>query len=81
MAIQQGIWRINAGNNASSTPTRLETARLDDENQLEELIVQDVSIINADWLLIGRQVRTSFDKRIDLVALDANGSVIGSGDF
>ena len=75
MAIQQGIWRINAGS-STSTPTRLETARLDDENQLEELIVQDVSIINADWLLIGRQVRTSFDKRIDLLALDANGSVI-----
>ncbi len=76
MAIQQGIWRINPGNNATSTPTRLETARLNDENQLEELIVQDVSIINPDWLLIGRQVRTSFDKRIDLLALDANGSVI-----
>ncbi|MAS24458.1 MAG: hypothetical protein CMI08_11255 [Oceanospirillaceae bacterium] len=76
MAIQQGIWRINADNNTVSTPTWLETARLDDENQLEELIVQDVSIINADWLLIGRQVRTSFDKRIDLLALDANGSVI-----
>lgn len=76
MAIQQGIWRINAGNSSTCTPTRLETARLDDENQLEELIAQDVSIINADWLLIGRQVRTSFDKRIDLLALDANGSVI-----
>ncbi|MBE0483360.1 MAG: DUF91 domain-containing protein [Bacterioplanes sp.] len=75
MAIQQGIWRINA-NNVTSAPLRLQTARLDDENQLEELIVQDVSIINADWLLIGRQVRTSFDKRIDLLALDANGSVI-----
>lgn len=76
MAIQQGIWRINAGNSTTSAPLRLQTARLDDENQLEELIVQDVSIINADWLLIGRQVRTSFDKRIDLLALDANGSVI-----
>ena len=76
MTIQQGIWRINIGDSTTSTPTRLETARLDDENQLEEVIVQDVSIINADWLLIGRQVRTSFDKRIDLLALDANGSVI-----
>ena len=76
MAIQQGIWRINAGNSTTSTPLRLQTARLDDENQLEELIVQDVSIINSDWLLIGRQVRTSFDKCIDLMALDANGSVI-----
>ena len=79
MAIQQGIWRINPGNGSGSgtaTPLRLSTARLDDENQLEELIVRDVAIINPDWLLIGRQVRTAYDKRIDLLALDANGTVI-----
>lgn len=77
MAIQQGIWRISTTpGQTGAKPVRLTTSRLDDENQLEELIVQDVSIINADWLLIGRQVRTSFDKRIDLLALDANGSVI-----
>jgi hypothetical protein len=74
MAIEQGIWRINTGGDLA--PRRLKAAKLDDENQLEELIVKDVSIINADWLLIGRQVRTSFDKRIDLLALDANGSVV-----
>lgn len=77
MAIQQGIWRINPAKSSEiATPQRLSTARLDDENQLEELIVRDVSILNADWLLIGRQVRTAFDKRIDLLALDANGSVV-----
>ncbi len=36
MTIQQGIWRINIGDSTTSTPTRLETARLEDENQLEE---------------------------------------------
>lgn len=78
MPIQQGIWRIHTNSAGSSTakPQRLTTRRLDDENQLEALIVQDVSIISQDWLLIGRQVRTAFDKRIDLLALDANGSVI-----
>ena len=38
--------------------------------------MQDVSILNQDWLLIGRQVRTGFDKLIDLLTVDANGSVI-----
>ncbi|WP_245977625.1 hypothetical protein [Kushneria sinocarnis] len=38
--------------------------------------MQDVSILNRDWLLIGRQVRTDFDKLIDLLALDVNGNVI-----
>ena len=74
MAIEQSIWRIDGAGHAS--PQRLATSRLDDENQLEALIVRDVSVINADWLLIGRQVRTGFDKRIDLLGLDANGSVV-----
>lgn len=77
MAIEQGIWRIIANSEGKRFASkRLDTARLDDENQLEELIVNDVSIINSGWLVIGRQVRTNFDKRIDLLALDANGSVV-----
>lgn len=70
MAIQQGIWKMG------STPQKLTTVPLDNENLLEEQVFQDMSILNPDWLLIGRQVRTAFDKKIDLLALDANGSVI-----
>lgn len=70
MAIQQGIWCIHTNSADSNTakPQRLITSRLDDENLLEKLIVHNVSIISQDWLLIGRQVRTAFDKRIDLLA-------------
>ena len=57
-------------------PQKLTTVPLDNESLLEEQVCQDISILNADWLLIGRQVRTGFDKLIDLLALDANGSVI-----
>jgi hypothetical protein len=28
--------------------------------------MQDISILNQDWLLIGRQVQMSYDKSIDL---------------
>jgi len=38
--------------------------------------MHDIAILNADWLLIGRQVRTGFDKFIDLLALDGDGKVI-----
>lgn len=70
MAIQQGIWKMG------STPQKLTTVPLDNENLPEEQVFQDMSILNPDWLLIGRQVRTAFDKKIDLLALDASGSVI-----
>ena len=59
MAIEQGIWKIG------DKPTRIKTVTLESEQQLEELIVADISILNPNWLLIGRQVRTGFDKYID----------------
>ncbi|GAA0287202.1 hypothetical protein GCM10009128_01900 [Psychrosphaera haliotis] len=70
MAIEQGIWKIG------DKPTKLKTITLESEQQLEEQIVADISILNPNWLLIGRQVRTDFDKYIDLLAIDASGSVI-----
>lgn len=70
MAIEQGIWKLG------DRPQRLRPSGLLDEGQLEEQITQDVSILNDDWLLIGRQVRTGFDKLIDLLAMDAEGKLI-----
>ena len=70
MAIEQGIWRIG------DQPQKLKPATLADEALLEDQVMKDISILNSDWLLIGRQVRTSYDKLIDLLAMDANGSII-----
>ncbi|MGC9457128.1 MAG: hypothetical protein ACP5DC_06350 [Halothiobacillaceae bacterium] len=74
MAIEQGIWKLAAS--AGEPPRKLRPASLADEGLLEEQIMQDVSILNRDWLLIGRQVRTAFDKLVDLLAIDANGTLI-----
>lgn len=70
MAIEQGIWKIG------DHPVRLKPTAMTNESLLEEQVMKDISILNSDWLLIGRQVRTSYDKRIDLLAMDANGSII-----
>ncbi|WP_417436573.1 hypothetical protein [Idiomarina abyssalis] len=70
MAVQHGIWRIG------SKPEPLKPVKLEAELLLEQQIVQDVSILNENWLLIGRQVYTEFGKYIDLLAIDATGSII-----
>src|SRR6056297_244038 len=70
MTIEQGIWRIG------DQPKKLKPAALADEALLEDQVMKDISILNSNWLLIGRQVRTSYDKLIDLLAMDANGSII-----
>ena len=70
MAVQHGIWKIG------DQPKALQPIQLETELLLEEQITKDVSILNANWLLIGRQVYTDFGKYIDLLAVDATGSII-----
>jgi hypothetical protein len=70
MPIQHGIWKIG------DKPRALNTVQMDSEELLEEQIFKDISILNANWLLIGRQVYTDFGKPLDLLAIDASGSLI-----
>jgi len=70
MPVQHGIWKIG------DQPQALQPIQLETELLLEEQITKDVSILNANWLLIGRQVYTDFGKYIDLLAVDATGSLI-----
>ena len=49
---------------------------LDSEKALEDMIHADVSILSDRWMLIGRQVNTTFGGYIDLLAIDADGSLI-----
>ena len=70
MAVQHGIWKIG------EKPLPLTAIRLDSESLLEEQITSDISILNINWMLIGHQVYTEFGKYIDLLAIDATGSII-----
>ncbi len=70
MPIEVGIWRL--GENME----RVEFTPLPSEEQLEHIIAEDISILDPNLLLIGRQVPTSFGKFIDLLAMDADGKLI-----
>ena len=72
MAIEQGIWRIG------DQPKRLKPSGMADESVLEDMVMKDVSILNPDWLLIGRQVRTRFDKYFGLCFLHLRNFKAGS---
>ena len=71
MPVEIGIWSI-----AGATTTQLEQKSLDLESRLEDILEQDLSIVGPNWMVIGRQVRTSFDKRIDLLAIDRVGNLV-----
>lgn len=70
MPVEQAIWKIE------ETPVRLKEEALENERLLEDLITKDISILNENWLLIGRQVTTKFNSYVDLLALDAAGTLI-----
>lgn len=71
MPIEVGIWRMSEGKTQ-----QMAHSTLDSESVLENILTDDISIINPDWMLIGRQVQTSFGKYIDLLAIDADGNLI-----
>ena len=51
-------------------------AHLADETRLEDWIEADGSILGLDILIIGRQVKTGFGGRIDLLGIDRQGDAV-----
>src|SRR6266446_4248486 len=52
------------------------SSALDQEQRLERWLDKDPTILGLELVLIGRQVQTEFGGRIDLLALDRQGSCV-----
>ena len=70
MSINQGIWKMG------DVVTKVTETKLVNEEELETIIQKEPSVLSDGWLIIGRQVQTKFNQYIDLLALDASGSII-----
>lgn len=71
MPIEVGIWKLNGAKAEKIAYTALKS-----EGLLEKVLAGDISIIDPNLLLIGRQVPTSYGKFIDLLAIDADGNLV-----
>ncbi len=69
MAIKQTIWSLDE-------KRELSLSSLTSENELENLIAGNISLLNNDWMLVGRQVRTDYGGIIDLLCVDIGGNRI-----
>ncbi|WP_018655939.1 endonuclease NucS domain-containing protein [Actinomadura flavalba] len=69
MPLEVGLWRIDDG------PVRVPLTAVASETELEDLIEADPGILGFPLLLIGRQVRTEHGKVVDLLGLDADGTL------
>ena len=70
MSINQSLWKI------SDSIEEIKETKLNSELELENILQTNIEILNDNWLVIGRQVLTVFNKYIDLLAIDINGSII-----
>jgi len=70
MPIEVGIWRIDG------SLRKLESVQLSQEKRVEEILTSDISLIDPNLLLIGRQVPTDHGKFIDLLGIDPSGNVV-----
>ena len=72
MPQQIRIWEVTENN----TLTELPSTEISLEERLEDWLESDISMLDPDLLVIGRQVHTAFGGAIDLLCLDSAGSVV-----
>ncbi len=70
MPIEVGLWKLG------DRLQPVDFSRMDSENRLETVLAGDITVVDPDLLLIGRQVPTAFGKFIDLLAMDSEGRLV-----
>lgn len=69
MPIEVGVWRVDQGLEAISF------TELEYEAALQQIIVDDISIVDPRLMVIGREVSTEFGGKVDVLAVDATGNL------
>lgn len=69
MALSQVLWSLNDNQ-------ELTAASLTDEKELEILLEKHIELLNPNWMVIGRQVRTENGKYLDLLCIDRDEDLV-----
>ncbi|AWB96370.1 hypothetical protein DCE93_12520 [Agromyces badenianii] len=70
MPVEMRMWRIDG-----ESPKPLTAAALHTESELHQFLRQDPSLLGTALLVIGSEVITPYGKRLDLLAIDADGNL------
>ncbi len=70
MPIEVAIWDVS-----NNKLNKINYSTIESEQKLEKIIKNDLSIISADLLLIGNQIRTAYGKYIDILAVNNEGKI------
>ena len=66
------IWQVDK----ADALTEIKRSRLDREERIEKWIINDVSLLSPDLLIIGEQVETAAGNFIDLLCIDRSGNLV-----
>ena len=66
------LWRIESDDSLHE----IERAALDLETRLQEWLASDISVLDPELLVIGREVETDFGGYIDLLCIDSAGDLV-----
>ena len=66
------LWEVSHG----QQPVEIDDEEISEEKLLESWLENDISMLDPDLLVVGRQVLADFRKRIDLLCLDSAGNVV-----
>jgi hypothetical protein len=69
MPIKLGVWKLG------DSPTPVPFSPIDSEDRLEGALYQDISILDDELMILGRQVSTAHGTRIDLLGIDSEGEL------
>lgn len=72
MAEEIRLWRIEANDSLHE----IAQGQLNLESRIEEWLARDISILDRDLLVIGRQVETGFGGFIDLLCINRDGEIV-----
>lgn len=70
MPIEVGLWNIS-----SNRAKKIEYTSIDSEKRLEDILYRDISLIDDNLLIIGRQTPTNFGKYIDMLGINQDGKL------
>ena len=72
MTHQIRLWEVTTENTLTEVPRD----EIDLEKRLQNWLAADISMLDPDLLVIGREVPTEFDGKIDLLCLDSSGGLV-----
>ena len=70
MPLEIGMWRVDSG------VQQLGQGGIELESRLEDILHANISMLSPNWMVVGRQVKTPHEKRIDLLCMDRDGNLI-----